>query len=319
MRLGMTLRFPSLLGLLAVVLVPGLACQKTPDDKSPLVTATAAVQAKGAPSASASVYQGPTGSILGVVTMEGDEPPTLDAQSSKIPANCAEAQAMFSRLFREGAGRTVADVFVAVTGYQGVVVDPAPAQKVTARGCAWDRRTIGVYADQRIDVRSLDEFAYVPELVGSSTKSLLVAVPHGDEIPVFTRGIGHYILVDGMRNFNKADVLVVRYPTFQVTSLDGRFHLANLPVGKAKVTAFLPMANLRAEATVEIVKDAAQRVPMTLRFDRAAYDAAQKSGKPQPSSAASPSQSAAPGSAPSASARVVPTPATPLGKPGSAE
>jgi hypothetical protein len=316
----MTSRFPSLLGLLAVVLVPGLACQKTPSDATPAATGTAAVRASASPSPNAPVYSGPTGSVEGVVTMEGDEPPTLDAQASKIPSSCTQAQAMFSRLFREGAGRTVADVFVAVTGYKGNVVEPAPAQKVEARGCAWDRRTIGVYGTQRLDVRSVDDLAYVPELIGATTKSMLVAVPHGEEIPVFTRGVGHYILVDGMRNFNKADVLVVRYPTFQITGLDGRFHIANLPVGKATVTAFLPMANLKAETSIEIMKDAAQRTALTLRFDRAVYDAVEKSTKPQPSSDPKGATSAALKSVPSAASKSATRPATALvGKPNAAQ
>jgi len=287
---GAMSKAPLLVVLLAAVVGLGslaTSCKRNPPKKGSQPTASASASA---------TYQGPTGSVEGTVLMEGDLPPTLDELASKIPEDCAEAREKFSRLFREGPGRTVADVFVAVTGYHGNVVDSAPAQLVEARGCAWDRRTIGVYAPQRLDVRSLDERAYVPELMGATTTSMLVAVPKGDAVPVTTRGVGHYVLMDAMRNFNKADVFVVRYPTFAVTGLDGRFVIPNIPVGAAKLHAFLPMAGLRAESAVTITPHASSRVSLKLKFDLARYEESQKS-RPAPGPSASPS------SAPSGSAR----------------
>src|SRR5258706_15375905 len=63
-------------------------------------------------------YAGPTGTIEGVVTMSGNAPPK---QTLDIPFACGEAYATYGKAFREGTGRTVADVLVAVTGYQGFI------------------------------------------------------------------------------------------------------------------------------------------------------------------------------------------------------
>ncbi len=277
-------KVPLLVVLLGVLTCLGsftTACKSNASNKGPRATASGSASVSPA-------YQGPTGSVEGVVLMEGDLPPIMESIQSKIPEDCAEAKDKFSRLFREGPGRTVADAFVAVTGYQGNVVDSAPAQLVEARGCAWDRRTIGVYAPQRLDVRSLDERAYVPELMGATTSSMLVAVPKGEAVPVTTRGVGHYVLLDAMRNFNKADVFVVRYPTFAVTRLDGRFQIPNIPVGSAKVHAFLPMVGLRAESAVTVTPGASSRLVLRLKFDLTRYEASQKSSSaPKPSAAPS--------------------------------
>src|SRR5882724_9898635 len=84
-------------------------------------------------------YAGPTGTIEGVVTMTGDLPPKRDLD---ISFACGEAYATYGKAFREGTGRTVADVLVAVTGYAGFVPAAGDAVPVKIHGCAYERRTV---------------------------------------------------------------------------------------------------------------------------------------------------------------------------------
>jgi len=217
-------------------------------------------------------YTGARGSVEGVVTVQGDAAWPLPKELAKIPSDCENAKETYGKLFREGEGRTLADVLVAVTGYDGYVTAAEPAVLVTARGCAWDRRTIALAFGQRIEVQSLDQRAYIPMLLGGKPGANLVAVPKGSAVPVFPRHPGHYMLVDEMRLFSRADVFVLRYPTYDVTGLDGRFHIAGIPVGKVKVTALLPSINQKTEASVDVTADAVKTVNLVIPFDQADFE-----------------------------------------------
>src|SRR5882724_11909352 len=84
-------------------------------------------------------YAGPTGTVEGFITMTGDLPPKRELD---IPFACGEAYATYGKAFREGTGRTVADVLVAVTGYAGFVPAAGDAVPVKIHGCAYERRTV---------------------------------------------------------------------------------------------------------------------------------------------------------------------------------
>ncbi|HEY0467054.1 MAG TPA: hypothetical protein VGC79_22785, partial [Polyangiaceae bacterium] len=93
---------------------------------------SAAVNAKGeAP------YTGPTGTISGLITVSGDPAPDIPEVLASIPADCEAAKATYGKLFREGAGRGLADVVVGVTGYSGYLPEETPAQLADANGCAF--------------------------------------------------------------------------------------------------------------------------------------------------------------------------------------
>lgn len=254
----------SRVGLLLVAVSCLLGCLESSDKKKRVAGTNAPLSH---PSAD-------TGIVEGVVIMEGDPASTQEGLAARIPNDCPDAMKNYGLVFREGPGRTAADVFVGVTGYQGRAGEKTDVIPVTARGCAWDRRTYGLFAKQHLMVKSADERPYVPALFGSKTAASLVAVPHGDAVPVFTKGPGMYVLVDEMRNFTQATVLVVDYSTFDVTGLDGKFHIEGVPIGVSKVSAYLPTANLTVEQKITVTKNTTTRVELKLRFDATAYAAA---------------------------------------------
>lgn len=249
---------------------------------------SAAVNAKGeAP------YTGPSGTISGLITISGDEAPDMPEVLTAIPADCAAARDTYGKLFREGAGRALADVVVGVTGYSGYVPEDSPAEIADANGCAWNARTYMLTFGQSLDVRSRDSRPYVPDLMGAHLKAQLVALPRGEAIHLYPEQPGHYQLTDSMRLFMLADVVVVKFSTHAVTGKDGRFSIPRVPVGKVKVSALLPATMVQAEKEVEVHAGELVEVPLTLAFDRKAWDA-QRAG----SSAPAPGTNAAP--APSA-------------------
>lgn len=219
------------------------------------------------------VYTGPTGSIGGTITITGDTAPELPEVAAKIPADCTAAPAAYGKLFREGPARGLADVVVGVTGYKGYITESAPAVTADAAGCAFDSRTYVLTFGQSLDVRSRDSRPYVPELLGAKAKAQLVALPRGDAIHLYPPQPGRYQLVDSMRLFMLADVLVVKFPTHAVTGLDGKFVIPQVPVGKVKLSALLPATMLEVDKEVEVHAGERVEVALTIPFERKAWEA----------------------------------------------
>lgn len=216
-------------------------------------------------------YSGPTGIVAGSVSITGDEGPDDPERIAKIPSDCLAARETYKDLFREGMMRAAADVFVAVTGYSGYV--PAREDQVTveAKGCAFDTRTVGLTYGQGLDIVSKDRRAYVPELLGGRSTAQLVVTPGGKPVRLYPQRPGRYILVDSMRTFAAADVLVVAYSTFDVTGLDGKFEIKNVPVGKVKLNALLPEAMLTTEREIVVEAGKTTQADLELKFDRKVY------------------------------------------------
>ncbi|RYZ03600.1 MAG: carboxypeptidase regulatory-like domain-containing protein [Myxococcales bacterium] len=226
-------------------------------------------------------YTGPTGTVKGIVTASGDQAPPSPQHLAKIKGACPEGRAAYSHLFREGMMRSLADVLVAVTGYQGYVPEKQPKVLVAARGCSFSTRTVAMTFGQTLDVVSKDGEAYVPTLLGSRMEAQLLALPGGGPSTLYPPQPGHYFLSDSIKVFMMADVFVVKYPTHDVTSLDGRFEISGIPVGKARLSAMLPATRAVVEKDIEIKAGEPLELAITLPFDAKAHTAA----PPSPSAA----------------------------------
>jgi hypothetical protein len=77
-------------------------------------------------------------------------------------------------------------------------------------------------------------------------------------------------------------VFVVKYATHDVTSLDGRYEIKNIPVGKVKLNAMLPATQQVVEKDVEIKAGQALELNLEIPFDAKAFAAAEKAGAAAP-------------------------------------
>ena len=284
-----------------------------------------------APSASAprKPYTGKVGTVKGVVRIVGDDPPQT---GWKYPEGCEAAAGMYGKLFRRGPEGQLADALVAVTGYDGWVPPQKPTIKVTIKDCAYSTRTIVLTHSQHIEINNLDPLeSYLPHLDGAKSASTNVAVPRGPTINVYTKGHGRYWLRDQMgKQFMVAHVWHLPYSTAQVTTLDGRFEIKGVPVGKAKLSVMLPQTKTLPTHVeplaknkdivvkegdnvhdLELVFDAEKNTPLDghggtqakdLKIPPATSASASTSAAPAPSAAPSATPSSAPPSA-SASAK----------------
>jgi hypothetical protein len=233
-------------------------------------------------------YSGPTGNVQGTVTATGDLPPVATEHLAKIKGPCPEGRETYGHVFREGMMRSLADVLVAVTGYSGYVPAKEPKQTVGARGCAFSTRTIALTFGQTLDVVSKDKEGYAPNLLGSRMQAQLLALPGGVPSTLYPPEPGHYVLTDDIKVFMLADVFVLKYSTHDVTSLDGRFEIKGIPVGKARISALLPSTQVVVEKDIEIKAGETLDVSLQLNFDAKAYAAAAAAGAASAAAAAPP-------------------------------
>jgi hypothetical protein len=290
-----------------------LACSKKADpaatttaSSAPSVFKPAAPVASGLPGAAERVskvvnpenrptYTGPTGGVRGVVSATGDAPPAATAHVARIKGACPEARETYAKVFREGMMRSLADVLVAVTGYEGYVPAKDATQTISARGCAYSTRTVALTFGQTLELVSKDSEAYVPNLLGSRMKAQMLALPGGVASSLYPPEPGHYLLTDDIKVFMLADVFVLKYATHDVTSLDGRYEISGIPVGKARISALLPSTGAVVEKDIEIKAGAPLELALELPFDAKAFEAKRTAGAAgAPATSGAPAASAAP-------------------------
>lgn len=278
-------RFPGWFGLLLAL--SAAACRdepapaaSTPTESAEAVAKEAQRQAREAAEKELNprglpVYAGPVGSVSGVVTVSGDPPPLLPEMAAKLAelpeGACPRARELQQRLYRQGADRSLGDVLVTVTEYQGYLPARGEAVRVEAKGCAFGGRVLAITYGQRLDVYNLDAQGYMPRLVGTNSYALRVALPGGPPVPVFVPKPGQYLLVDQTRDYMVSDLFVLSYPTFDVTGLDGKFSISGIPAGKVKVTAYSPALGKVAHQVVEVKPDSDQSLRFEIAFSESEH------------------------------------------------
>ena len=232
------------------------------------------------PAATPEPYRGPVATLRGTVHIKGDPAPDMP---ETIPADCAAAEATHGKLFRVGQDGALADALVAVSDYAGYVPPPTGPVTITIRDCSFSARTIGLGLEQRLDVKNLDpQNTYIPMLEGARSAVQLVAMPNGDPVKLTVPRPARYRLIDEQgRRFMTADVFVLRFATFGVTGLDGRYEIKGIPVGKAKVSALLPAANMLMTNQPLELHEGDNTLDLELTFDaKAGTPAAPASSEP---------------------------------------
>jgi len=223
-------------------------------------------------------YSGPTGTLKGRVRIKGDAPPETGIS---FPAGkCGEAAATYGRLFRVGQDGVLADALVTVVGYKGYVPEKDEAEKVTIQGCALSSRTLALSYGQRVEVANVDAIeTYMPYLDGAPSRAVMVAVPKGDPVKLYPHEPGHYLVRDQLpKPFMTADVFVLKFPTHDVTGLDGQYEISGIPVGKVLAVAYLPALHDEVKKEIEI-KPGDNTLDLELTFDLAKWQ--EKKTKPQ--------------------------------------
>jgi hypothetical protein len=238
-------------------------------------------------------YAGPTGSLKGVVRVSGDPVPPPDPDVPAVPSSCQSASAFYGKLFREGPGRTLADALVTVSDYGARYLPASAATKnITVQDCHWESRTFALVFGQALAVINAGSKPHVPQLLGANAPANLVSLARGEPIKLLPMRPGYVTLQDMMNLFLRADVFVLKYPTFAVTGLDGRYEIRGIPPQEVSVNAFSPQATLLEQKRVRIVAGQTTELDFVLRFDAQAR--AKARAAPSAGSSGHPATSASP-------------------------
>jgi hypothetical protein len=246
------------------------------DDSVNLILPAASVSAFQNPSG-VPVYTGPTGSVEGTITVDGDPDPDLGLDFSKCPA----ARDTYAKLFREGAPlpngtRPLADALVGVTGYAGFYVPgKSDVRKVTIDKCAFSERTIDMTIGERLEVYNATTILYAPVLAQVTTPAIMLAPPHGDPVKLYPPKPAYYTLLDRVNGakYMTANVYVLAYPLHATSDLDGHYRIDGIPVGTMDVSARLAAIQKTASTKVDIKEHVVARVDLTLTYHKPANGA----------------------------------------------
>jgi hypothetical protein len=156
---------------------------------------------------------------------------------------------------------------VGVTGYDSFVPAAGPSTKVVAKDCSFGTKTIALTFGQQIDVINKGPAAVSPNLLGDRGGVLLISIPGGDPVTLFPSAVGQFVLVDESHPHAFADVFVLRFSTFDVTGLDGRFEVDRLPPGELKVSAYLPTTRQTVMKTVTVEAGQTVELELEIPFD----------------------------------------------------
>lgn len=228
----------------------------------------------------AAPYTGPTGSIEGTVTVEGDPPPDQTVDLGKCPAG----EATYRKLFRVGPKGELGDAIVAVQAFPDQYVpEKNEAKTVRIVDCMYDTRTVTLTFGQRLEVKNEGDLLLIPGLEPVLTAAMMVATPHGDPVKLYPPKPGRYRLIDrsGGRSYMTADVFVSPHPMHGTTDARGRYRIDGIPVGKRQVQAHHPQIGAGEKATikeVEIVAGVVKSLDFVLRYSAAAPDAGSTGG-----------------------------------------
>jgi hypothetical protein len=211
--------------------------------------------------------EGPFGTIVGVVRVEGDPAPVVTGVRTP-PAGCGAAQAAYRHAFRAGPGGELADAIVAATDYQGHLLPRGDAVRATIRGCAFSARTYTLTFGQRLEIANEDRGdKYLPKLEGARSPALMVALPGGEPVRLYPSEPGRYALVDDVNHpWMRADVFVLKYPTHAVSGADGAFRIEGVPAGKLRVNATHPAVGDGASREVEVRAGETTTVDLALTY-----------------------------------------------------
>ncbi|WP_394838580.1 hypothetical protein LVJ94_16920 [Pendulispora rubella] len=179
------------------------------------------------------VYDGPTGSVEGTLTVTGD--PAAAVQGVDF-SRCPEAEAVYGKAFREGppradGSRPLADALVVITGYSGYIVAERRAKKaITIEHCAYSTRTLDLTFGQVLQVYNRDPKMHAPQIADNALPALMVASPGGDPVEVYPGKPGFSVLVDKMSGpWMAADVYTFPQPLHAVTDREGHFRIDGVP------------------------------------------------------------------------------------------
>lgn len=232
----------------------------------------------------ATEYTGPTGAVEGTIRVKGDPPATKSFM--QLPSGCASAVPIHAPAYRAGEKGELADTLVSVIGYAGYVRPSREDKVVTIKGCALEPTVIDLSLGQRLLVANADPQPYTPQI---ATKMMVrrVVLQGMSGVPLNVTHPGAYGLTWLTGALPGADVptatiFVLPSALHMVTTLDGKFRIGGIPVGKVRVAAS-HLGMPEASKDVEVKAGEVTKVDLVMEYKAPAAPATSAPPKPHSS------------------------------------
>jgi len=185
-----------------------------------------------------------TGAVTGVVRFYGQLP-----SARPLPAKCQGFPEAGSP-FRVGSGSVIGDVLVGVTNWKGTPPKSPGFFPLEFMGCGSSPRTVVLGPGQRLRITNRDPWPYTFTVRGDGPSSYTLASGATSDILEKTTP-GRYQLTS---NDSVIDVpiFVVRFATQAITDVDGRYLIEGVPVGPAKLSAFIPATDTVVDLDIDV-------------------------------------------------------------------
>lgn len=182
---------------------------------------------------------GPTGSIVGAVTLSGKPPAKIEIDTSMDPA-CGIGHAPLSTEQYVVNNGKLANVFVYVKSGPDVAMHAAPASSAPAvldqAGCRYLPHVLGVIEGGSVEFRNSDPTMHNVHTMPASAGNTAIDISMGPRGAAQTKRMDQPELMIPVRCNNhpwmNAFINVAPTPFFAVTGPDGRFDLKGLPPGQ---------------------------------------------------------------------------------------
>lgn len=196
------------------------------------------------PSAEVPAREPGTGSVTGTVRFFGQPPAPRAA-----PAKCRRF-ADAGRPFRVGPGHVVSDVLVAVTLWNGTPPRSPDSFSLELEQCSPSPRTVVLGPGQRLRITNRDAWPYTFVIGGDGPTAHTIASGATRDF-LETAVSGRYQLTT---NDSAIDVpiFVVAYATEAITDVAGRYRIERVPVGPARLSAYIPATNSSVELHIDV-------------------------------------------------------------------
>lgn len=196
------------------------------------------------PSADVPVPDPATGTVTGVVRFFGPS-----SVPRAAPAKC-QAFSDVGRPFRVGPDHVAGDVLVGVTNWKGTPPKASDFFALELRDCGASPRTVVLGPGQRLRITNRDPWPYTFMINGDGPTSHTIASGATSDV-LETTTPGRYQLTSSDSVID-VPIFAVRYATQAITDINGRYRIERVPVGPAKLSAYIPATDTVVNLNIDV-------------------------------------------------------------------
>ena len=202
----------------------------------------------------ATEWTGPTGVIEGTIHVVGDK--AAVRTFAGLPKGCEHAQDVHGPVYLSGPKGELEGALVAAIEVAGYVRTPRNDRPITIKDCAVEPTVIDMTLGQRLMVTNLDDAPYMPQVPRKMVVRRL-ALKGMTPVPVMLTEVAPYALswivgADPGPGSPTATVFVLPSALHDVTKVDGKFRIAGVPEGSARVVvSHIGMDEVSKQVTVK--------------------------------------------------------------------